>query len=806
MRKPESETRVTILAIFIVVAVIISGFLVYRSLKEIVSSIQSEASTDFRLIIIKDISLDLLEIENDIQLYALTKNKSNLEHYEKVNQRLKNRIVVLAGLSEGQTHNAYLNDSVKYLVEAKLEIWEEIKRINDRRIDPSPQFEELYSMLEKKEIDTVRVEVEIPPTPPKGFFRKIFEKKDTTVQTRIDTTIIERTVENEEIREQIEQLEAELRQSEQRRNRRELLLIEQNIQVTGQLNNLVAQIEKEERDNLIERNQEADRLATLIYKRLSAFSIMAVAMLFIVLYLFVRYLQKAKKYQQILTKAKHEAENLSKAKEVFIANVSHEMRTPVNAIYGLTEQLLQHKTSAKIKEKLVILLKSSQHLKAVVNDTLDFSKIRAKKLKFEEVDFAPENVISEILSLHKSEAADKNIDLFYQPANKLPEALAGDPFRLKQILINTIGNAIKFTEKGNVTLKVKSEKTEDDMFRLHFWIKDTGIGISKENLEHIFEDFVQAETDYTRKFSGTGLGLSIVKKLIELQSGEITINSELNKGTVVSFSIPYKSGNPENLKQLSKEKITVPGQVKELKILGIDDEEYNRYLLKVIFEKWEVEFKEAKNGKEAVKLALNNEFDIILMDLRMPELNGIEAAKQIMRKKPHSKIIAVAAINGESEIKMCREAGMSHFLAKPFSESNLLDTIVSVLRTNANGNNSKRDFKLEELERLTGGDHAFMKEMIQVFINSTENGIKDIKLALTEKNWKAISNAAHKMAAPCKHIMANDLYDKIKQLEKNTENSEELEKVTELVLFIEQKVEKINKSLSDLIESGRFDS
>ncbi len=804
MKKPGVETKVTILAIFIVVAVIITGSLVYRSLTQIVSSIHEEASSDYRLIVIKDISLDFLEIENDIQLYTLTKNRSNLKHYNTVNKRLKERIDDLTKLSNEQNEQTHLIDSFKYFVEVKLNIWEEIKQINVIRNDPRPQFEELYSMLEKKEIDTIQVEVEVEPLKKKGIFKKIFGRKDTVV-IRIDTTFVERTVENEEIREEIEQLETELKRREQKKNRRELKLIEQNIQVTRKLNNLIAQIEKAEREKLIEKNEEADRLATLIYNRLSTFSVMAVIMLFIVLYLFVRYLQKAKKYQKVLTSAKLEAERLSRAKEVFVANVSHEMRTPVNAIYGLTEQLLQYNTSANIKGKLGILLKSSKHLKEVVSDTLDFSKIQAQKLKLEEIDFAPENVINEVFDLHKAEAGSKNIDLLCNCNEKLPAALLGDPFRLKQILINTIGNAIKFTESGSVTLFVKSQKVNNDLFHLHFQVIDTGIGIAKENLEHIFEDFVQVESDYTRKFGGTGLGLSIVKKLIELQNGKISVESKLNRGTIISYHIPYKLGNPERIKLLEEVEIVVPDKVKGLKILAVDDEEYNRYLLKVIFEKWGVNYQEARNGNEAVKLALEDDFDLILMDLRMPELNGIEASKFIIKEKPHSNIIAVAAINGELEMKMCREAGMSNFLSKPFAESDLLNTIISVLKINKE-NTTDVEFGLEELERLSNGDHAFMKEMIQIFIKSTENGIENIKLALKEKNWQGISDAAHKMAAPCKHIMANDLYGKIKLLEKNTENSEALHSLPELISSIEQKVERINKSLSELIESGSLDS
>jgi signal transduction histidine kinase/DNA-binding NarL/FixJ family response regulator len=804
MKKTGTERNIILLAIFIVLAVGISGFLVYQSLTQIVNSIHKEASSDFTLIVIKDISLDLLEIENSVELYTLTKSKTNLENYEKVNKRLKETIKILSGQKNENAEDTQLIDSVSYLAETKLEIWKEIKQINVVKNDPQPQFDELYSMLEKKEIDTIEVKVTIEPEKKKGLLKKIFAKKDTAV-TRIDTSYVEKTVENEEIKEEIEALETGLKQQEQRKNRHELELIEQNIQLTGKLNHLIAQIEKTERDNLIEKNDEADRLATIIYKRLSAFSVMAVIMLFVVLLLFLRYLLKEGKVQKALIAAKSGAEKLAKAKEVFMANVSHEMRTPVNAIYGLTEQLLQENTSKNVNEKLGILLRSAEHLKEVVNDTLDFSKIQVNKLKIKEIDFSPENIISEILSLHKSEALAKHIDLTYSCSDPLPVALLGDPFRLKQILINIIGNAIKFTEKGSVSIVVSSKSITNKFFHLSFQINDTGIGISTENLELIFEDFVQIESDYTRKFGGTGLGLSIVKKLIELQKGKISIKSEFDKGTNVSFYIPYKIGTPENIEKPKQLNITIPEKVKSLKILGVDDDEYNRYLLKIIFEKWGVvNYYEAQNGNEAVKLALEIDFDLIFMDLRMPDISGIEASKLINKEKPNSNIVVLATITSEAEIKMCEEAGMRNFLSKPFAEAELLDTIVTVLKIDGEDTPESEDFELKELERLTNGDRVFMKEMILVFIRSSETSIKNMKLAIESENWQGISEEAHKMSAPCKHIKADDLYNSLKQLEKYAGNLEAIQRIPELILSIEKKVEKINAALLALIESETF--
>lgn len=804
MKKPGIETRVTIIAILIVVAVIISGYLVHRSLTQIVSSIQTEASPDFRLIVIKNIALDVLEIENNLEVYSISKSKSDLTNYENVKDRLKGRTILLTGLSTDVNRNPELSDSIKNLVDLKIGILDKIRQINSVKTNSQEQFNELYSQLEKTEVDTLQVEVEVAPQPKKGFFKKIFGKKDTAT-VRIDTSFVEKTVVDEGIKEDIRQLETDIRQREQRKNRIELRLIEQNIQISARLNQVIAQIEKNERDKLISKKDEADRLAKIIYERLSAFSIIAVLLLFVVLYLFVRYLQRAKTYQRVLTAAKQETERLAAAKEVFIANVSHEMRNPVNSIYGLTEQLLNQASDIKSKQHLSVLLKSAEHLKKVVNDTLDFSKIQAKKLKLERIDFSPENVVKEVIDLFKPDADAKNVKLTCQCPDNLPKALLGDPFRLKQILINTVGNAVKFTEKGSVSLRLEVQEIKKDFYLLHFRIKDTGIGISKENLGLIFEDFVQVASDYKNKSNGTGLGLSIVKKLIEMQDGKIEIESELNKGTQLSFTLPFKPGNPENISHFIPSEIVIPEKIKNLKILGVDDEEFNRYLLKVIFEKWGVNYRDAKNGKEAVKLASEHHFDLILMDVLMPEMNGIEAAGFILENNPNTVIVAVSAVNSEAEIELFNAAGMRNFLLKPFSELELFTKITSVLKIDVE-KKSSADFQLTDLERMAGGDNEFLKEMIRIFIRSSQSGISTIRQELNRNNLEAISEAAHKLAAPCKHIGAGDLYDQIKKLEKNAGNRELPENLPVLISDIEHKIERINKSLTLLIDSGKYDT
>lgn len=355
-------------------------------------------------------------------------------------------------------------------------------------------------------------------------------------------TVDTNTIAKEAIKQEIAQIEQRIEYTNKKLSVREKALLEQNIQLSNLLNIQITELENSEQKKLLLKTQEADRLAAITYKRLTLFTVASVILLLLVLYLFYRYLNKSRAYQSILRKAKTDAEKLAKAKEVFVATVSHEMRTPINAIYGLTEQLLRKTDDPKYQKDLDIIYNSTSHLISLVNDTLDFSKIESQKLKLDQVDFSLDRILGEVITLNKANAEAKELQLQLDTQNLPPLVLLGDAFRLKQILINLVNNAIKFTDQGHVTLKAYTEgaASTDAPVNVNFQVIDTGIGISEENHAMIFDDFVQLETDLTKKQGGAGLGLSIVKKLVDLLGGQISVSSQLNQGTTISLTIPYK--------------------------------------------------------------------------------------------------------------------------------------------------------------------------------------------------------------------------------------------------------------------------
>lgn len=796
MSKFKIEIQITVLAFIIGAAVVTSGYFAYKSLSKIVWSIHQEALPDNKLFMIKDINADLAALENNVRLYILTNNKKDLKLYDTLQKQIITKIQNLGEFSGKTTGDAALTDSIRNLSVEKLELWQGVLNLHQSAKKVQPAFSEIYSKLEEQKIDTITVETE-----KKGILRKIFGGKKVTV----DTTLVERSIEKDSLKLDIQNIETEIAEKGRKINVLESRLIEKNMVIGEKINALIAEAEQRESDNLMEKTNEADRLAALTYKRLAAFTVTSVILLFVALFVLFNFLKKSRAYERALKDAKQEAEKLARAKEQFAANVSHELRTPVNAIYGLTGQVLQKPLDAETREMVTVMSRSASHLKNIINDTLDFSKIQANKLKLETVDFAPSDIFEEVISLQKYEAAKKGISLGFTWEGEKPDALTGDPLRLKQILINLINNAVKFTEKGEVVLKVKTGRVSNQKFDMEIRVADTGIGMSKENQKIIFDEFVQAENQTGKKYSGTGLGLAIVKKLVELQAGKISVKSEPGKGTELTVNIAYPEGKMENIRKTEWEIPSIPETLKQLVVLIADDEEFNRYLLKGILKKWGTSFQEVKNGEEAVKASSRKKFDVILMDLHMPEMNGIEAAKTIIETQPGITIVATSAANDQMDRKACEKAGMKGFLLKPFSEKDLFETLVSLVPAENRATHESGQPKIDvgELSRLANGDQNFLREMILLFIKSMDTGIENITEAIQKKDWKSVFENAHKMAAPCKHMQATHLYNNIKQLEKLAQQTEKPELITPLFREIKLEAAEINTFLQLYLDENK---
>lgn len=384
-----------------------------------------------------------------------------------------------------------------------------------------------------------------------------------------------------------------------------------------------------------------------------------------------------KKIEDDLIKAKEIAEELLTIKGNFLSNMSHEIRTPLNAILGFTRLLKESHLDDEQFEMMEAIDFSGKNLLVIVNDILDFSKIEANKMNFEEIEFSLSHTLKNTLNLMLIKADEKKLELAYSIDTEIEDNLIGDPTRLNQILINLVGNAIKFTDYGSVSVDAKLVSNDEDTVTIEFRIVDTGIGVAKDKMETIFESFNQASNDTTRKFGGSGLGLTITKKLIELQGGSIDVKSVVGEGSEFSFILSYKKQNEDDRlvgDDDGWEEIT-PYFLRNQKILMAEDILINQLLAKKIFNKWKCDIDIAFNGKFAIEKLKKKDYDLVLMDIQMPEMDGHEATKYIrenLGERANIPIIALSAHASTLEQEKCIRSGMNGLVSKPIDEDVLL--------------------------------------------------------------------------------------------------------------------------------------
>jgi PAS domain S-box-containing protein len=397
-------------------------------------------------------------------------------------------------------------------------------------------------------------------------------------------------------------------------------------------------------------------------------------------------LDEANKAVRELMQTRKELEELMKVKEQFLANMSHEIRTPMNAIVGFTSLLLKSKLTAEQRQYINAVKTSGENLLVIINDILDFSKIQSGKLVFEQIEFRLSQLISTLTELMLPKSIEKNIQLLTKIDKKIPDHLIGDPTRLNQIFLNLVGNAIKFTEKGEVKISVDLVEEKDDVVELKFSVSDTGIGIPKDKIASVFEGFTQASNETTRKYGGTGLGLTIVKQFIELQGGVIYVESKVGEGSTFSFNLKFKKNlNPDTEdKKNVKERELESNQ--SLSILLVEDNQLNQILAKKVLTDWKWKVEIAENGKVALEKLEKGNFDLILMDIQMPEMDGYETTRKIRTTFSHPKsdipIMAMTAHALAGEAEKCLNVGMNDYISKPFDKKVLFSKILSMINKN----------------------------------------------------------------------------------------------------------------------------
>ncbi|SHI80920.1 PAS domain S-box-containing protein [Hymenobacter daecheongensis DSM 21074] len=448
------------------------------------------------------------------------------------------------------------------------------------------------------------------------------------------------------------------------------------------------------------------------------------------------------------------AEDAVKAKQQFLSNMSHEIRTPMNAIIGFTKVVLKTDLTEKQQEYLTAIKLSGDTLIVLINDILDLAKVDAGKMTFEQIPFKLSASVSAMVHLFETKIQERNLELVMEYDDRIPEVLVGDPVRLHQIILNLVSNAVKFTSEGSITVGVRLLVQDKEKVILEFAITDTGIGIEEAKLGTVFDNFQQATSGTSRLYGGTGLGLAIVKNLVEPQGGTITVKSKVGVGSTFSFILSFaktleKASADDNLN------IELETGFKDVKILVVEDIALNQLLMKTLLEDFGFEMEVAGNGRIAVEKLRTTRYDIVLMDLQMPEMNGFEATEYIRTQlRLTVPIIALTADVTTVDVEKCKAVGMNDYISKPIDDKLLYSKIIKYLKSADYEKEAAPDLveslpeepltcvNFDYLRRITKSD-ARMAEMIYLYLQEIPQLVQTMKKAIAENEWSALKAATH---------------------------------------------------------------
>ncbi|CAM3380133.1 ATP-binding protein [Pontibacter korlensis] len=856
------------LALSIVAAAI---YLTYTSFTKLLDSVEVLSQPNQKLVELQQTLSTIASAESAIRAYTLTTNEKHFKAYRSHLDTIQSQIDSLEHRMQGSPRELAQVDSVAALLQQKqksLDLYVALKKQQKEHTYSSKAMRQIASTAEHKPLSTTirqrttttisdRLNMNgineegIQPVEPqpaeekedkRGFLGKIFSKKEkpqkelppppkvivpqlhVEQEVEIDTSTAAVPVAPlNQVRRILHNVQREADAHAQQLQAKELALLQQDKQIMDQVRAMIHELERHEKEKAIISSTKAREVAQETSTIMLAIGILGLGSGIAFILVILRDLTRSNNYKSRLIQAQKEAVKLARAKEAFVANMSHEMRTPLNVVLGFTQQLRHTPLQPQQAEHLQAIDGAGQHLLHIVNDVLDLSKMEAGKLQINRTAFSLRQLLKQVEQAFALKAFSKSVHFICRTETTIPDNLTADALRLKQVLFNLVDNAIKFTHQGQVLVDVKLRSQRRNRVVVSLSVTDTGIGIPQEQLQHVFGEFNQADDSILRKYGGTGLGLPISKKLVEMQGGTLSVSSVHNEGTTFTIVLPMQISQ-EEVPAPPAETVPVPCAFKGFKALVVDDDAYSRTLCNLILTRWGMQVYLANDGQEALELVHQHSFDIVLTDIQLPGMSGKTVARNIRKIDKQVPIIALTANIMSNDPGFFKNSAITGHILKPFTEQELhqklaaalpAEPVISDIATTepAEQNTSNLApvasesttalYDLSEMRLFTGDDHQALADVVEVLVQDQEQNLQHLQQAADEQDWEKAGNMAHKMLTPFKHLKAHTITPHLLQLEQvlHTNHQDEVvlqQSVTEAYPQVQKVLQALQKELESI--------
>lgn len=778
---PNSKRSITfkVIAGYVLIAALagISVWFIYTQVVAFSNLSQQNNNNNEKLFLVSEITSSLYESENISRRVIQTGDEEDLSSYRAQIDSIRQSVMHLKTIYQDSLMQREL-DSINKLLSRKTDNLEELATLREKDRNTS-YYTRVINELRKVDESFGDYDQRFPNLEP--YQRRVlvkyleYAKKDNAKQLTNQTAdSLINAVKNV-----LSELEIANQQFRRTVSEKENDLLGNDVILNQQLRKLLAQIEKEERQQSFSRAEASQQMLEDTSQIMFLAGSVSVAIILLFLILIVRDVTRSQRYRTQLEEAKNFAEGLLKSREQFTAAITHDLRSPLSTVIGYTDLMQKTTLDPKQKHYLQQMRKSSDFILHLVNDLLDLSKLEAGKMLIEKLPFNPKKLIEDTVYNSIPGNSEKNVEIVVETSEDVDTEVLSDPFRIKQIIANLVTNAYKFTEEGEIKVKVLLKKEIEDSYTLLFSVKDTGIGISKEKQEDIFEEFSQENSSIEKKYGGTGLGLSITKRLTDLLKGEISLNSSPGEGSEFIVCLPVtRLSKQESVAKKPEEKPAETPDLKGKKALVVDDEASQRTLTQELVKSLGMQCESAENGEEAFEKLNSGEYDLVLTDIQMPKMDGFGLISKI-RKSPKFATLPVIALSGRTNVNAedYSKAGFTKSLIKPYKPAELLQKISEIFKLQLkqeqkqelNRKKNSANYDLEEIFLFSGGDQEAMQVIIKAFLESSKNNLQDMESAMEENDREEMGRIAHKMLPMLKQMKATHLVPELEKLEAHEE-------------------------------------